>query len=185
MNNLTKYYLIMTRIQFSILLGLYLSTSMLSNCQSTEGNKPKTGASLEEQATVFVKTIVAFDFKASADYFLPEFMESMGGREATIQIYADGAKQFMEGGTKLSGGKVDNASAISKCNGTFQCVLRQEVVMESIYPSSEPETLHSNLIAVSRDEGQTWKFLLAGEDELPTLRQKFPFLCEDLVLQKY
>lgn len=175
----------MTQIQFSVLLGLFLSSAVWSNCQSPVGNKPPAATSLEEQATAFVQTIVAFDFKASADYFLPEFMESMGGRAATIQIYADGANQFKQDGIKLSGGKVDNISAISKCNGTMQCVLRQEVVMESSRPVSDPDLLHSNLIAVSRDEGQTWKFLMAGEDDLPTLRQKFSFLCEDLVLQKY
>lgn len=171
--------------RFKFLLLAWLGMAFLANCQSSAGQKPKAGASLEEQATFFVKSIVAFDFKTSVDYYLPEFVESMGGREALIQVFSKDVNQYKADGTKLSGGKAYSPTAISKCNGTMQCVLRQEIMMDMSYPGSEPFKMESNLIAVSTDNGVTWKFLQAGPDDLNTLRKKYPILCEDLVLQKY
>lgn len=162
---------------------LCLCVACLANCQSTENKQPKPGASLEEQATFFVKTIVAFDMATSIDYYLPAYVESMGGREAMLASYKKDIELFTSGGTKLSGGRVFNPTPYAKCNGTVQCVLQQEVML--MERGSEPFPLKANLIAVSEDEGKTWKFLLPGEDSLATLRQSFPVLCESLVLQKY
>ena len=174
----------MPRFSIPFFLVMWLSGTFISNCQSPASNRPKPGASLEEQATFFVKTIVAYDIETSSDYYLPAFVESMGGREAMLAVFKKDVNQYISDGTKLSGGRVFAPTPHSKCNGTVQCVLQQEVFMKGKFDSA-PFSLKANLIAVSEDEGKTWKFLMPGQDNLTTLRQKFPVLCEDLVLQKY
>lgn len=171
---------------FGISLGvLIIQAGFLASCQSPASKMPKPGSSLEEQATIFIKSMVGFDIETSVDCMLPEYVAQMGGRESVLAIYAKDVKQYKEDGFKLSGGKVDQPSAYSKCNGTLQCVLRQEVTMEMTRSGSEPFKMEANLIAVSSDNGLTWKFLQPGQENLQSLRQKFPILCEDLVLRKY
>jgi hypothetical protein len=160
-----------------------LFSLILLNCQSQAPKSPAPGAGLEEQAAFFVKAYTSFEFDKVADMLLPEYVESLGGRETMIKTFKSDAKRFQDDEMKLTDGKVGAASKPVTCNNSLQCVLEQSVTWHM--KGAEPFSAETNLIAISRDEGKTWKFLQSGPDDLAALRQQFPILCEDLVLKKY
>lgn len=171
-------------MKYFIVGQLFALMFLASNCMPSGPAPPKSGASVEEQATYFIKALVSNDVEGFADFALPEFVEKQGGREAMIAGFKKDIARFKADGTTFSNGKADSPSKMSNCNGTLQCVLRQSATM-SFKNDPKPVVLNSNLIAVSRDNGQTWRFLQAGQDDLVTVRAQYPFICEDLAFQKY
>jgi hypothetical protein len=177
----------MTRFHFPILLGLLLGVTFLANCQELpSAKKPKPGASLEEVASIFVNSMAEYDFETFSTYVLPKEIEDAGGLEKLQELLEKGAEYYKGQGIKLSG-KADKPSAISKCNGEWQCVLRQLITWEwkdRETGEMKRPVVESNLVAISTDNGVTWKFVIGGKD-LAILRTKYPNLCEDLVFQLY
>lgn len=163
------------------LLGCFAAMVVFPNCQSNESIAKKN---LEEQSNLFIQSVVNSDVPTTVSYLLPEFVENMGGKDALTQTFLDQAKRFEVAGIKLSQGKAYDPSPFVTCNETMQCVMTQEAYMQSA-SRKESVKMQSNLIAVSLDEGVTWKFLQIGLRDLTAERKKFPILCETLVLRKY
>ncbi len=161
--------------------GLFVSSALFTSCQSEEAKAKKN---LVEQSNLFIQSVVNNDVPTMMGYLLPEFIESQGGHAALTQTFLDQAKRFEVAGIKLSKGKAIDPSAFYTCNETIQCVLTQEAYMESA-SKKEPMKMQSNMIAISKDDGATWKFLQIGLRDLDAERKKFPILCEGMELRKF
>lgn len=169
---------------FALLLGGFLFT----NCQSDGAKKPKSGASLEEVAAIYVNSMLEHDVETYAAYVIPQEIEKAGGLEKMRELIKKDA-EFLKGeGIKMSNAMADRPSVISKCNGESQCVLRQQVTMEWKEMGTgdvKKVVAESNLVAISKDDGANWKFLSAGDRDLNAMRQQYSNLCADLVFINY
>lgn len=172
---------------FRILFALLLGINLLISCQSSTPKKPKPGASLEELASVFVNSMAEHDFETFSAYVMSKEIADAGGLENLKALVKKDAEYYKGEGIKLSG-KADRPSEILKCNGEWQCVLRQQITWEWKERGTgavKRPVVESNLVAISTDNGSTWKFLNAGTSDLATLRVRYPNLCEDMVFQPY
>ncbi len=178
----------MNRIQILFPFALLLGALHFPNCQSGGAKKPKPGASVEEVATIYVNSMLEHDVETYAAYVIPQEIEKAGGLEKMRELIKKDAEYYKGQGVTLSNGKVDRPSAISKCNGESQCVLRQQVTWEwkeMGTGTQKKAVVESNLVAISKDDGANWKFLSVGGQDLATVRLQFPNLCADLVFPKY
>lgn len=178
----------MNRTHILFLFALLLGAFVFPSCHSNGPKKPKSGASLEELATIYVNSMLEHDVETYAAYVVPQEIEKAGGLEKMRELIKKDAEYYKSQGVTLSNGIVDRPSAISKCKGESQRVLRQQVTWEWKEMGTgqvKKAVVESNLVAISKDGGATWKFLSVGSFDLATMRQQYPNLCEDLVFPKY
>ena len=133
------------------------------------------------------KMVAAFlkkDFKTFVEYTYPALLEKAGGKENFRRRFEENVKAVESQGTKYDSVIISDPSKTVVCNNEMQCVLRQEMVLS---PSHEkPFRDITYLIAISNDNGKSWRFLNSARLTLEQIKMNFPNICDSLPLdEKY
>lgn len=113
---------------------------------------------LKEQATDIANAVVVADFEKVADMTHPNSLEMMGGRDRVIAFQKKSREKSIASGAKIEIERVDDPGDIVES----QSVLYSYVpVIARIYRRIPKQVLlmKSIFIAVSGNEGKTWKFV--------------------------
>lgn len=153
-----------------------------------ESIKPDEAADSKEKqvlldAEAMVSALVNINARKLADYTYPALFEQAGGKDGYIQAIESSFKLQKEKGTTFDNVLVSEPSPIVKCNGQLQCVLKQEITISMV--GQNAFQAKSNLIAISVDDGKSWKFINAADKDIAEVQKVYANICSDLPLRKF
>lgn len=163
---------------------LFILLSLLVvSCNSSQESVQQAKTKALADAQIMAKALIEYDFKTLAEYTHPMLLEEAGGKEKYIQNMTDALTAQKQMGNKFEQLLVTDPSEVFTCNGELQCVLKHDITMSV----SEQQTisLASNLLGVSKDNGNSWVFLNIGNGTLEQLRKTYPDLCDGVPVKNY
>ncbi len=137
--------------------------------------------SLNSQLREMRKFFLAEDYHAFADYTYPKVIEMMGGKERMIQATESSMNQMKSEGYQIKDIDYKDASGFLSQGKELQCSLTQELLMK--IPQGEILSEYT-LIAISEDDGKSWKFLDTSGKSKETMLKYFPNLPPDIDIKQ-
>lgn len=156
---------------FNILVFLILSLSL----QAQTDNENLNG-DLEAMSSAFLDE----KYEVIADYTYPKILEMMGGKEAMVKATQSTMSQMKSQGFTFLEINFKDPSPFYENNGDKQCALTQVLVI--VTPEGKIQS-ESTLLAISKDEGETWKFLDSSGMPKTYLDSFYPNLHPDIEIK--
>ncbi len=164
-------------MKYSILLMLSLFIAACGSQAPTENIDQK--ANIKTSAESMGQMLLKKDFKGFVKYTHPKVIEMMGGELGMIQVLESSSTEMETSGSKFLNVTYGEPSATITSGNELQCTVPQTTeiqVEEGIMVSK------STLIAVSTDNGKSWRFMDTSGQDIQTLKQSIPNLSEQLVI---
>jgi hypothetical protein len=118
----------------------------------------KTRQKLKDQAAEIAKAVVAADFEKVADMTHPASLEMFGGRDKAIALQKEARAKTVAIGGKIQIERVEDPGEIVESRSVLYSYV--PVVARVHCPMPKQVLLaKSFFIAVSKDQGKTWKFV--------------------------
>ena len=153
--------------------ALLLAVVLLAGC------KKDNAVVVKEQATAMGDALLKKDFKTFAKFTYPKVKEMMGGDEKMVANLETGSKQMEAQGYGFVKITVGQPTKIVKAEKELQCTIPQTIVLK--VPGGK-QTIKSQLIGISSDEGKTWTFIDTGGKNVAEIKAALPNISNDLVL---
>jgi hypothetical protein len=125
------------------------------------------------------KAVLTQDFKTFAKHTHPVIIEQSGGEQKFIEMMEKGAKEMKAAGVQLLSITNGEPGKIITKNGELQSTLPQ--VVEMRVPKGHVKS-KTTLIAISKDQGKTWRFVDTFNSDLKILQSAMPNLSNELVI---
>jgi hypothetical protein len=119
------------------------------------------------------------DFETVADYTSPLVFELVGGKANLIEGLKKSVEAMKVQQMKFQTISFEKPSEILSYNGQLQATIVQRTEIK--YAGGTLKSI-STLIAISADEGNTWKFIDTSGKDAIAIRKAFPRLSPDLRL---
>jgi hypothetical protein len=130
---------------------------------------------LKTQAEVMRKAFLAEDFGRYTDFMYSTNVEVVGGREKFISGLRSSFSNLRSNGVEFVGYEIGEPIQKIEMDNKVFVVLPYETKMKSRQRTTTEE---GNILAVSEDKGESWKFIRATSKE--RLRFLFPKLVDKL-----
>jgi hypothetical protein len=129
----------------------------------------------ELMAGYFIKK----DFKEFIKFLYEPMLKFNGGTEKVISDIENEIKDFEKDSLKISNMTFNSISKLIHIKGQIQCTIVEKMELTT---TDLLVTLKSTLIAISSDQGKTWKFIDPFGMSLKQLRTYLPELSPDITL---
>ena len=162
---------------------MFLSALIWVGCAITRNEintetKPQVLIDAEKMAAAFLKR----DYKIYAEYIYAGLFEKAGGKEVFMQRIEESIKTSESQGARHDSVIISEPSKAVMCNGQWQCLLKQEIVISNA--GQEPFSDVAYLIGISTDNGKSWAFLNGGRRPINILKKEFPNIFDSLTLEE-
>ena len=163
------------------LVMILLAIPCLSCSRPTFVDNPEARKRLNEQAAEITNAIAAANFEKVADMTYPSYLEAFGGRDNTIALQKRIREDRIASGGKVAMELVDDPGDMVESQAVYYSYV--PVAARIQRPSGEVFLMKSVFIAVSLDQGKTWKFIDdAGIPDRKMLSHLLPHLPSNLEL---
>ena len=166
---------------FSVLVIFLFFTSAIAQAQYTQQI-----ANVKEQAKIFSDASIKKDYKTVMKYTLidamPKARLNAMTEDRVLKILQTADSQREKQGIQIKSVRFGNVLSMIKVNYEFQCTLEQitETRMQVGTIISK-----STLLAVSSDNGATWKYADATGRDKDEMRRLIPRLSDGLIFTQY
>jgi hypothetical protein len=158
-----------------------LPTLAASLCLLQVSGPDKQLLAIKQQADEVGKAVLAEDYFKVVDLTLPKVVELLGGRSKMVETMRAGTKEMKSQGITFHAIKVDPPKEVVKAGPDLIAVVPEVVTMK--VPGGKVHQ-KSYLLAVSADQGRTWKFLDGAGVAGDNLKQVLPNLPKEVKLPK-
>jgi hypothetical protein len=136
---------------------------------------------VKRQGDSMARALISHDNDLFIRFTYLGLVKKMGGEEAYAALLEKSMEDISAGGFTITETTVDPPTTIVRQKETLQCTVNEHITMKS-----EQGTIKSlsTLIAVSADEGLTWRFLDTSGATLDDMRAIFPELSTTLIIPK-
>lgn len=118
-------------------------------------------------------------FHECVQYIHPVRLQSAGSEEAMIKkLNTENEPMFAEGAS-VKAIYYEKPSKIIRSNGELQCTIPQHMELTSL---KGRVITHTTLLAISTDNGKSWKFVDASNFDMASLRKMYPNLSPGIKL---
>lgn len=121
------------------------------------------------------------DFKEFIKFLYEPMLKFNGGAEKVISDLETEINDFEKDSLIISNITFDSISKLIHIKGQIQCTIVEKMEFTT---ADLLMTLKSTLIAISSDQGKTWKFIDPFGMSLKQLRTYLPELSPDIILPK-
>lgn len=119
------------------------------------------------------------DFKGFLKYIHPVRINAAGGEAKMIMLLNNQNARLKSKGVVINSTVFDQPSEIVKCKNELQCTISQHTELK---PAKGRIVTHTTLLAISNDNGKSWKFVDANNMEITIVRKLFPDLSPTIIL---
>jgi len=166
-----------------LLACLFISCSVkTSRDKASPADVAEIRKRLKEQATEIAHAVVAEDFEKVADMTHPNSLKMMGGREEVIALQKKFRKETIASGGKIAIERVEDPGDVVESHAVLYSYVPVVARIHCQMPK-KVMLMKSIFIAVSQDEGKTWKFV--DDSGIPfreIVEQMFPDWPSRLIL---
>lgn len=156
------------------IVGISICLISCNNKIRTPKNDNERIVNLMVDALDFSKSLQNMDLSKFVDLTNSKFVELNGGKQSYLQDLKKGLEQISKSGQKIVKVSIKEANVIIKGENSFYSILDQESIQSFSYPGSKEFSIDSKVLAVSLDNGVTWKFLNVDFLKSFDLSQLFP-----------
>jgi hypothetical protein len=136
-------------------------------------------STIKAQGMDMAKALVKKDYTTFAKYMHPKVVEMAGGSAKLLQQMDTLNAMAAKFGAEIKKITIGNPAKIIKYKKELQTTIPQITEMTSSFGSLSMET---TLVAISSDEGKTWKFVDTTVTNVSQLKKAMPELSPDLVI---
>lgn len=155
-----------------LILAGFIAITITANCQSSP-------ATIKAQGMEMAKALVKKDFTTFAKYMHPKVIEYAGGSAKLLQQMDTMNVMAAKFGAEIKKITIGNPGKIISYKKELQTTVPQVTEMSSAFGSM---TLETTLVAISDDQGKTWKFIDTLVTNAKELKKAMPDLSPELVI---
>lgn len=149
---------------------------MFFSCKHTDSTPAENiKAEAEKMSSAFLKE----DFSTVADYTSPVILTLIGGKERMIEGLKKSVGEMKLQGMSFQAISFDDPSGVVEYNKELQATIAQKT---EIRYAGGKLTSTSVLIAISGDNGKSWKFIDISDKDTATIRKSIPNLSPSLYI---
>jgi hypothetical protein len=164
----------MKLVAIIILLVLYLS------CNGQKDKNEGLSKDISKYADSAGNALVRKDYRSFVRFMYPKVVDETGGEAATIKLIQKLFKDEIESqGGELISATFGNPSSAIKVNNELQATVPQTLIAKF---RDGKLIIKGTLIAISMDNGKTWKFMDTSGKDIATMKSSYPNLSDKLVL---
>ena len=134
---------------------------------------------IKAQGMEMAKALVKKDYTTFTKYMHPKMIQMAGGSAKLLQQMDTINAMAAKFGAEIKKITIGNPAKIIKYKKELQTTIPQITEMTSSFGSLSMET---TLVAISSDEGKTWKFVDTTVNSVGELRKAMPDLSPELVI---
>jgi hypothetical protein len=161
-----------------ILLGVFVILFQWSNAQTTIDQKA-LAANVTRDANAMASFLNTGDYKGFLKYIHPIRIQAGGGEAKMLSQLNDQKTQVSNKGVVISGTVFDQPSEIVKSKNELQCTISQHTELK---PRKGRVVTYTTLLALSIDNGKSWKFVDTNNMDITIVRKMFPNLSSKTIL---
>lgn len=135
---------------------------------------------LNHQLGLMRKYFLEKNYNQYADFVYPKVYELLGGKSRMIQMTKSAVDKMEKDGFRFIDLKFRSPSGFITLKKQIQCTIIQEILMQT--PKGKILSAYT-LIGISENQGKNWKFIDTSGKTKEIMRQYFPYLSKDLVIQ--
>jgi hypothetical protein len=142
-------------------------------------SQPFSTLPIFKQASQMSNLYKSKDYKGYIKYIVPGYVKAAGGEEKLIASFNALDAQLQAKGMAINKFDFTGPSEMIKNKGELQCTVTQQTEFLS---AKGRVTTYTTLIAVSTDDGKTWKFMDTNSLDISAIRKLLPNLSPKIVL---
>lgn len=139
-------------------------------------------ATVKQEADKMAKALIDDDFKTFVDYLPTKLLEKLGGKEKMVQAMKESDSQMEASGAKIVSYTYGDPTDVIEVGEELQCTI--PLTTEVQLPTGKM-TQKSTVVAISENKGETWYFIDSGGLSLDKMKEVFPNLSDELVIEDY
>jgi len=112
-------------------------------------------------------------------YVHPARLQVVGSEETMIKKLNAQNEQLIADGATIKATYYEQPSKIVRSNGELQCTIPQHTELTTV---KGRVITHTTLLAISNDNGRSWKFVDASNFDIAALRKLYPNLSPGIML---
>src|SRR6266851_5377960 len=145
-----------------------MTTALLTCCLFAIGQEPPDDrqllAQVHEHAKTFAQAFLKDDHAKLADWSHPKLAEKSGSRARLMHAWWKKTLAYRNQGMRLERYDVDAPKELVKIGADWLCIVPTKLSFQAIDGSA---SLKSYLLALSHDQGKTWRFLDGADGDTP------------------
>jgi hypothetical protein len=119
------------------------------------------------------------DYKGYVNFIHPVIVKDAGGKSKMIELLNNQNTQIKSKGIAINSIVFNPPSEIVKSKNELQCTISQHTELK---PAKGRVITYTTLIAVSIDNGKSWKFIDTSNKDIKAIRTVFPNLSNKIIL---
>lgn len=165
--------------RISVILILFLFYTINLFCQSSKNDQAALSKIITEQANQMAGLFKSVDYNGYIKWLLPVFVKAAGGETKMLELLNTQAAELKSKNAVVNGIVFSEPSEIIKVKDELQCTIAQQTELKS---AKARVITYSTLIAISTDNGKTWKFMNASSMDITIVRKLLPNLSQKITL---
>lgn len=157
-----------------------LFISGIINAQTTPAlNQSVLSEVIKAQANQMANFYKAGNYSGYVKFVHPVIVQSTGGEAKMIELLNKQNTQLKSRNVTISSIVFNPPSEIVKSKSELQCTISQHTELK---PAKGRVVTYTTLIAISTDNGNSWKFIDTSNMDIATVRKLFPNLSSKITL---
>ena len=149
-----------------------------SNAQSNVNQLALT-QSVAAQANQMASLYKGGDYKGYVKFVHPTIVKDAGGESKMVELLNKQNEQIKNKGILINSIVFNPPSEIVKNKNELQCTISQHTELK---PAKGRVITYTTLIAISIDNGKSWKFIDTSNKDIKEVRTVFPNLSDKITL---
>lgn len=162
-----------------VLVVSFLIYQFHSFSQDSQNNQSALTQAVITQANQMAASYKSGDYKGYVKFILPVYVNAAGGQAKMIASFNALDAQLKSKDMSINSIVYTDPSEILKVKNESQCVIEQQTELQS---AKGRVTTYTTLIAISTDDGKTWKFMDTSNMDIAMVRRLLPNLSSKIVL---
>lgn len=148
-------------------------------CVSALAKSQANSDLLITQANQMASLFKSGDYKGFLRYLHPSMISGAGGEAKMIELLNNQNAQLKSRGIKISSIIFNLPTEVVRSKNELQCTMSQQTELK---PERGRVITYTTLIAISTDNGKTWKFIDTAKMDIATVRKLLPNLSSKIIL---
>jgi len=162
------------------ILSVLAALLFIPGLKAQEGiNQYELSKAVSANAREMAALLTSGKFHECVQYIHPVRLQSVGSEEGMIKKLNVENEPLFARGASVKAIYYEQPSKIVSNNGELQCTIPQHMELTSV---KGRVITHTTLLAISNDNGKSWKFVDASNFDMASLRKMYPNLSPRITL---